>query len=332
MNQDIPRDWDKQRIAEDASFLQSSAWAEFQNSLGFKIHLLEGRGWSCLLIERRNRLGRYLFAPYGPTLSDAKSLPDCLQELKSFARAQSVHWLKLEPVAEQTEPALLATQLKKNGFRPADHDVDPHLTRILDLKPSEDEILAGISQSTRSLIRKNSRENTLTFRTSDDPADIRLFLEMLHQVVQRNQIYFFNDDYFVKQAGVLMPKGMMHLELAYHGDVPVAAAIMQDFGETSAFAFAASKAEARQLNGSALLLWQSLLNAKSRGCGKMDLFGIAPDDAPPSHPWFGFSAYKRKFGGEVIERSGTWDLPLSQRYGLYRKAQAANKRIRRLRR
>jgi lipid II:glycine glycyltransferase (peptidoglycan interpeptide bridge formation enzyme) len=39
---------------------------------------------------------------------------------------------------------------------------------------------------------------------------------------------------------------------------------------------------------------------KARGCATYDLLGIAPPDAPPDHPWQGISAFKEKFGGEVV--------------------------------
>jgi lipid II:glycine glycyltransferase (peptidoglycan interpeptide bridge formation enzyme) len=68
-----------------------------------------------------------------------------------------------------------------------------------------------------------------------------------------------------------------------------------------------------------------MINAKHRGMQHMDLFGIAPDDAPASHPWQGFSAFKKKFGGSVVQHAGTWDIPLTGKYRLYSSAQRARK-------
>ena len=147
---------------------------------------------------------------------------------------------------------------------------------------------------------------------------------MLGHVTDRKNVFFFSDEYFTKQAEVLMPAGMMHLEIALKDGKPVASALFHDFSDKSSYTYAASLPEARETNASALLLWQAMLNAKERRLKKMDLFGIAPDNAQPSHPWHGFSSFKKKFGGEVVAYSGTWEFPISAKYRLY----AAARRIR----
>jgi lipid II:glycine glycyltransferase (peptidoglycan interpeptide bridge formation enzyme) len=320
--------WDRKQQGRGASFLQSAQWAKFQESMGLKYRLLEDKGWSCLLLEKTGRFGKYLFAPYGPTLDTSADLSDCIEALVAQARQAGADWLKLEPLAASgAEP--LDDILAARGALRSVHNVEPALTRILDLSPAPDELLAGISQSTRSLIRKNQREGTLTFQTSVKPADMAAFASMLDTVAERKGVSFFSEDYFIAQAQQLMPAGMMFLEQAYAGKTLVGAAVMHDYGEFGSYTYAASLPEARHLSVSALLLWQAILNARSRGIKKMDLYGTAPDDAPPSHPWYGFSTYKKKFGGEVLALAGTWDIPLSRKYRLYRAAQTAHRILKR---
>ena len=76
--------WDKQQTKRGASFLQSSYWAGFQKSLGNNSHFIEADHWSCLLIERETRFGKYLFAPYGPTAESADSLSESINQLSQF--------------------------------------------------------------------------------------------------------------------------------------------------------------------------------------------------------------------------------------------------------
>jgi lipid II:glycine glycyltransferase (peptidoglycan interpeptide bridge formation enzyme) len=225
----------------------------------------------------------------------------------------------------------LEKTLEQSAALPASHSTNPQMTRVIDLKPPAEEILASISQSTRSLIRKNQRENFLRFKTSTNPGDMEIFVRMLDTVADRNQVRFFSQDYFEKQARLLMPKGLLHLEIAQGADKPLAAALIHDYGGMSTYTYAASLPEARQTSASALLLWQAILDAKQRGAQRMDLFGIAADDAPASHPWQGFSSFKKKFGGEIVNHAGTWDLPISGRYRLYRQARRANHLLRRSR-
>lgn len=41
-----------------------------------------------------------------------------------------------------------------------------------------------------------------------------------------------------------------------------------------------------------------------------DFYGIAPKDSGPDHPWAGFSAFKRSFGGGYRHYLGTWEKPI----------------------
>ncbi|HET7529205.1 MAG TPA: peptidoglycan bridge formation glycyltransferase FemA/FemB family protein [Candidatus Saccharimonadales bacterium] len=320
--------WDKMQSELGASFLQSALWGGFQASIGHKPHYLSGPGWSCLLLERRAAVGSYLFAPYGPTINDVAALTSALTEIKSFSAAQNADWVRLEPVISSAAAECHRT-LRQAGGLPAPRDVEPHLTRIVDLSRPAEDILASLSQTTRNLIRRNQREKTLVFKTSHDPADIPVFTKMLDTVASRKGVGFYPASYYLKQAQDLMPAGMMVLEMATLNGRPAGTAIIHDYHKTSTYTYAASDPKFRDKNVSALLLWQALINAKQRGSTAMDLYGIAPDDAPASHPWAGFSSFKKKFGGEVIEHAGTWDFPLTRRYRIYLSALKIKKMMRR---
>lgn len=324
--------WDNEQIKRGASFLQSSLWGEFQQSIGNQSFQLEGKGWSCLALSKENRAGRYLFAPYGPILDSPASLKPALAELRSLAKTQDADWIKFEPIVINGQLDGLRHDLQAERAIKAGRDIEPALTRIIDISAPEDQLLATVSQSTRSVIRKNQRENILTFITSVYPSDIKIFTRMLDTVADRRGIGFFPQKYFEDQAKLLMPAKMMYLELAYDGQKPVGGAIIHDYGQLSCYTFAAALPEAQKKSVAALILWQAIVNAKHRGIKTIDLYGSAPDGAPPSHPWYGLSLNKRKFGGELVSTVGTWDLPITNKYWLYRWAQKAQKIKRKLKR
>jgi lipid II:glycine glycyltransferase (peptidoglycan interpeptide bridge formation enzyme) len=64
--------------------------------------------------------------------------------------------------------------------------------------------------------------------------------------------------------------------------------------------YGASSYTHRALMAPYALQWAAMRYYKARGCATYDLLGIAPPDAPPDHPWQGISAFKEKFGGEVV--------------------------------
>jgi len=307
--------WEVSQQKLGASFLQSSAWGDFQEKLGHQTYYLLGDGWSCLLIVRKAAIGKYLFAPYGPTLASSAKLTVAIDAIKTFAKDKKADWLRIEPICGDED---LRKVIIHAGGRPAPKNVEPSLTRIVDLSVDEETLLSSLSQTTRNIIRRSRRERSLSFRTSLEPADMKIFSRMLDTVASRKHVGFYDHSYYLNQAQVLMPISMMRLELAYDGTRPVGAAVIHEYGHMATYTYASSLPQARDKNVSALLLWQSMLNAKAGGMDSIDLFGIAPDDAPSSHPWAGFSSFKKKFGGRVTARNGTWDIPLTGRYRIYR--------------
>src|SRR5207302_514144 len=122
----------------------------------------------------------------------------------------------------------------------------------------------------------------------------------------------------------LIPTGEATLYYAWHTGRVLAAAIVIDLGTTRYYAYAASSSdpEVRRLSPAAPLVWRAILDARAEGKAWFDFWGVAPPDQP-DHPWSGFTQFKRSFGGMLLTRAGTWDLPV--RPWLYRTWSAAQK-------
>ena len=322
--------WDAKLAELDGSFLQSAAWARFQEASGLKTHRLHGKDWACMLIEHQSRLRHYLLAPYGPTLATPSAYPKAMQVIADYAQKLGAQWVRTEATAGITHDTPTDSYNIPSGIstKTAPKQVNPRYTRIVDIGRDDETILASISSSTRSLIRQSDKKGLLTYSTSSDPKDMKLFLAMMHAVSDRNHVHFHTDDYFLKQAEVLMPTGGMRLELALHEGKPVAGIVMHTFNKVATYTYAASLPEARDLNAAALLMWHgAILNSKRQGATTLDLFGVAAPDAPANHPWQGFSSFKRKFGGEVMQRAITTDIPLKASYHSYRAMVKAKRRL-----
>lgn len=302
------------------SFLQSRYWQSFQEALGHQTLYLDGEGYSCLAIKRRTKLGDYLLAPYGPSADNQDCLSRALVELKQAGKDAGAIWVRVEPRCDELELTQIEKVIRAAGGKKAARNFNPAATRLIDLSGPPEQIFAGVSATNRSLIRRNDENQEITFATSTNPADVGLFNEMIKIVESRNKVHFYSADYYAKQAEILMPAGAMYLEFAYLAGKAVGSIVIHQLEGLASYTYAASLPEARDKNVSALLAWQAIKNAKARGASQFDLFGVAPSNAAPNHPWQGFSAFKAKFGGQVIEFAGTWDLPISPRYNLYRLA------------
>lgn len=303
------------------AFTQSDYWADFQEALGKKVLRFKANGWSAICLEQSTPLGKYWFSPYGPVADNSGSLTEAINELSNKAKAAGAMWLRVEP-----RLAFDFSKVKK--ARRAPKNINPEHTTMSDLRVSEDELYLRLGKTNRQRVNKQKRDQKLFFWTSLNPVDVRTFTDMQGQVTKRTGAVFYDPSYLETQAKVLMPKEVMRLEFAgLSQGRPVAGCVIHDYGNLSSYSYAASLPEARELGAANLLIWQSMINAKNRNSRTFDFWGIAPPDAPADHPWQGFTAFKRSFGTKDITFSGTWDIPLSGKYGLYRAKTTISKSI-----
>ena len=303
-------------------FLQTKAWQTFQESLGRKSISDKGKGWSYRAYLESGSGNTRLYAPYGPTTSSPEGFHRAIESLKQAAVKQSATFLRIEPIAGTD-----STALRKLGFKPVTYQkLNPTRTQIIDLSPSSEDILKQMSQNSRNLTRNYSKKG-IEIRSSTDPTDIEILIELLAKVARRNHITVHSDDYFRKQASTLLPIGAARLYTASLDDTVIAAALVYDSSDTRYYAHAAADDDYRKLSAGTALVGQMILDAKAAGLKYFDLYGIAPDNQP-NHPWAGFTKFKQSFGGYPVDYLGAWDLPLKPLpYYIYRYYQSIRKRL-----
>lgn len=294
-------------------FLQSSAWEAFQQSLDKARQVVErsGEGWQYRGIIEHGRGNTRLYVPYGPDANTAEHLVEALHDVAKMGRQYNVDFVRIEPRTATAE------QLQQMGFRKV-KSLQPDRTIINDVTISHDEILKKAKQSVRYTWRKNQKAG-VEFRTSYDPADIEIFLDMIHDVAKRTGMRPHNDEYFRSMARVLFPTRSAGMMYALYEDRPVASLIFFSDGTTMSYAHAASYTTARSLSPATALVVAALFYAHDTGHSQFDLYGIAPADAGKDHPWSGFTHFKKSFGGTPVDYVGTWEKPLHPlRYRIYR--------------
>ena len=111
----------------------------------------------------------------------------------------------------------------------------------------------------------------------------------------------------------------------------IAAALIYDYDGVRYYAHAAADEEyMRQAPGSIVLI-QMILDAAAAGMWEYDFWGMTTSE-DPKHPWYGFTQYKKSFGGRQVDYAGTWDLPVARRkYQLYQGLRSVNRVMRKKR-
>lgn len=305
-------DWDKKQTELQAHFLQTRAWATFQDALGRRIFYASGSGWSWLAVLEHTKLGSRLYCPYGPSARSKKQLQSALAALVDCAQSQHATYVRIEPTGLKS-----TADYRELGLHRARRNIQPELTWVKRLDLPEDELIAEMTATNRNLHRTAAKKG-LSFQTSSNPADIKIFLAMMHEVAAKNSIQIHPDSYYQTMAETLMPLGALKLYIAKHDGKPVATSLVFDSPTTRYYAHAASRFEARKLHPGTPLVSHMILAAKQQGQQWFDFYGIAPPDQP-NHRWAGFTRFKQSFGGEMRHFSGTWELPVQKLpYSLYR--------------
>jgi peptidoglycan pentaglycine glycine transferase (the first glycine) len=150
------------RSTEDGSHTQTTAWARVKGVQGWGAERLVVRRSGTIvagvqvLTREVGRLGRIAFAPRGPLVAsgDSRVTEFLHTALLQFGREERIRYLKVQPPAERED---LSRAFRAHGWAPSSLEAAPTATVVVDLAPSDDELLRAMRKSTRQSIRKSMR-------------------------------------------------------------------------------------------------------------------------------------------------------------------------------
>jgi peptidoglycan pentaglycine glycine transferase (the first glycine) len=278
---------------------------------------------------RRLPLGRsYWYVPHGPVLDYADAAaPDRVREivagLRGAAAADRAIAVMLEPRLEAGAAELAA--FAGPGLRRSPRTLQVGQTRLVELA-GDDELLGGFDKDTRYSARRSAREG-VTVDVVEAAADLQA-IDALHALVRETQ----------QRAGFPLPPLERYriawralagagraaiLEARREGEL-LASGLVVFEGERSFYLFSGSRREERgepKRYASYALQWAMMRLARERGARVHDLWGVAPADAGPDHPWHGVGLFKKGFGGREVKWAGSWEIVVDA--NLYRLREAA---------
>jgi len=309
--------------------LQSWGWGEFQQNIGHRIWRLgvfDGDtlvgGASIMLVK--SQLRSHLYASNGPFVIGKRpdlSIPIITEilipHIEQLATPFFVHFIRFDPLlykSEQIHEELLLTGLKK-----APTYVQPERTMLVDLTPSEDEILLGMSPSQRNGVKRGIRDGVrITFSTEDKDFDI--FWKLYQNTVSLRHFVSYSKKYYRTQLEVLKQVNGYEVCTASVNGVPHTVSLIAYDRETVYYLHTGRAYSDNPLakHASRVQVWEIMKRAKARGIKLLNLYGIAKNDNDPYDPWAGLTEFKKGFGGTAVEYVGAYDYPLSSFYGFIR--------------
>ena len=278
------------------SLWQSLAWKGYQETLGrstrmFSVETDGAIAAACLAVIDRTALGLTTWdVPRGPVWAAGREAEASVLLGALIEAAQAEGALSIVCSAPLPPPSPL------HGLRPSGRHVYPEATRIIDLTPGEDAILAQMHSKGRYNIRIAERDG-VEVRPSTDAA---AFHTLLRATAERDGFRPPSLKACEAFLGAL-PGSFLLLASAPASTQPgpIAGLLGVAWEGTGIYYYGASDHAHRALMAPYALQWAAMRHCKAAGCTSYDLLGVAPPGAGVAHPWQGISGFKEKFGGAI---------------------------------
>ncbi len=290
------------------SILQTPFWADFKSK----------SGWKSFDIQNTSVLVKPVYSKfkmaYIPEVSDKDWktwLPEFTKEMQKLAKTENIIFTRLEIWQDQDED--LKNLLEQNKYKKSFEFVQPEHRRVIDIKGTEEEILAQMKQKGRYNI-KVAQKHDVTIEIHDDPSkyleDAELAYPLIAGTGSRKNFGVRQQSYFVDLLKTLYDNHAGALFIARYQGKPVVALIISFYDGAADYFYGGSSTEHKEVMAPSLAHWIVIQEAKRRGCTSYDMLGAAPPDQP-NHPYAGFARFKEQFGGEYIHLMGSFDLIFS---------------------
>ena len=285
----------------NAHVLQTGEWGELKSGFGWEPVCMTDGEAGVQILFRKLPLGFTIGYIPKPLMRDRLSeiSGGFWDEIDSVCKQYRAIFSKLEPDSWNDFPVPEVD----GSVRVSPHNIQPPRTIIIDLKNSEEEILARMKQKTRYNIRLAEKKG-VTVRPWND---IESFHKMMLVTGGRDKFGIHSLEYYRRAYQLFHPKGMCELLVAEYEEKPLAALMVFERGRRAWYFYGASTDEERNRMPTYLLQWEAMKWAKALGCEEYDLWGVPDEEETTLESNFesrhdglwGVYRFKRGFGGEL---------------------------------
>lgn len=294
----------------EANFLQSPEYKKMNEILGDKVIVQDfDKGGYALMIVRNARRGRYLEIPCGPLIDwqNTELAKDVMNKIKQIAKKEKCVFVRIRPQIKNSSENLAimnALGLKKSPMHlAAEHTV------MIDLSPTEDDLLKNMRRQTRYEVRRAEKLG-IRVTVGDSETMFKEFHQVQLETAKRQgfvppslPVLLAEREAFEKNISIYVAETETGEKIAY--------GLIIKNGHEGDYYEAASTPLNREFPGAYALLWQAMRDLKKEGYQRFNLWGIAPA-GQQNHRYAGVTTFKTGFGGEVIEFIPAHDLVISR--------------------
>jgi lipid II:glycine glycyltransferase (peptidoglycan interpeptide bridge formation enzyme) len=250
-----------------------------------------------------------------------------LDDLQSFAKKQGAIFLKMDPdvvlgtgipgadgSAEDAGGAAIQSELARRGWVYSSDQIQFRNSVLIDLQPTEEEMLARMKQKTRYNVRLAEKKGvTVRVGTADD---LPMLYKMYAETSVRDGFVIRDEGYymavwksFMSNDASLITNYQLPITIPLIAEVdhePIAGLFLFMFAGRAYYVYGMSREIHREKMPTYLLQWEAMKRAKSAGCAVYDLWG-APETFDETDSMWGVYRFKEGLGGRVVRTLGAWD-------------------------
>lgn len=303
--------WDEViRDHSEANFLQSPSYAKMNELLGSKVitERFDKNGYA-LMIVRNAKRGRYLEIPCGPLIDWSKNqiIKEVFQKIRTIAQQEKCVFVRIRPQLTRTDENM--KKLSALGLKESPMHLAAEHTVMIDLKPTEEELLSNMRRQTRYEVR---RADKLGIEVTNDNSEalFREFHKVQAETAKRQGFVPPNLATLLAEREAFLDNARIYVAKTPEKE-PIAYGLIIRDGNEGDYYEAASTPLNRKLPGAYALLWRAMLDLKVDGYERFNLWGIAPA-GQPNHRYAGVTTFKTGFGGQVVEYVPAHDMVISK--------------------
>lgn len=308
----------------NSNFMQSCNWSKYQQEglkrktfrLGFfREKALVGVSY-CYEISQT--FGKYIYCSRGPILKELNSelYSEVLKLLISYFQEKGYLFLKIDPSLKAKES--ISEVPLSLGFKKCINYVQPETPWFTELVGNSEQELFnwcnenGMGKNYPTYIRK-ARRAGVSVRFSKDISDWEMFTKYLAKSSERKDFVINDTNYYINQNKYLGDSNEIRLAIAEFEGEPIAMLVLSFFGNEVSCLYSCQTGIQSKLRGAMLLRWECMLKAQKEGYKFFNSWDVLPDEKyKPSAPRYGYSNFKRGFGGYLVRYQRCMDYPYSK--------------------
>lgn len=319
--------WNNLIIAnpDGGHFLQSREWGEFKAKWGWvPLHFIlennDGKKLAIQILKRKTPLGWIWYCPKGPNLSSffTNQWHYLLKFLAETAQKNNVLLVKIEPEVIENPEEIKKYQsfsLVKSRF-----DLQFKATTFVNLKKTEEEILAGFKQKTRYNIRLAQKYGVIAEENSS-PKGIEIMYRLYEETSSRANFFIRPKEYILGYWKKCIDAKLGKIFIASLNGEPLAALFAYHLGKKIWYKDGGSSRSSKQTMAPYALQWAAMRWAKKNGFETYDMVAVPPlAERNEKSPWWGLYRFKSGFNPDITEFVGCLDLPIKKNsYSIWQK-------------